>query len=105
MSLGHPLGLVKAKPREEQLEENFRAWLVTKNLTSQQAGYLHLLKNRGLARGQIEVADLFRPPLSALNAAALGVEYFGETGLKAIIQDLRAAFLCCAVCAWSWIAI
>jgi hypothetical protein len=29
------------------------------------------LKNRGLARGQIEVADLFRPPLSALNAAAV----------------------------------
>jgi type I restriction enzyme R subunit len=83
------LGLVKAKPREEQLEEDFRAWLVTKNLSPQQAGYLHLLKNRGLARGQIEVADLFRPPLSALNAAALGVEYFGESGLKAIIQDLN----------------
>jgi type I restriction enzyme R subunit len=83
------LGLVKAKPREEQLEENFRAWLVTKSLTPQQAGYLHLLKNRGLARGQIEVADLFRPPLSALNAAALGVEYFGEAGLKSIIQDLN----------------
>lgn len=83
------LGLIKAKPREEQLEDNFRAWLVTKNLTPQQAGYLHLLKNRGLARGQIEVADLFKPPLSALNAAALGVEYFGETGLKAIIRDLN----------------
>lgn len=83
------LGLVKAKPREEQLEENFRAWLVTKNLTSQQAGFLHLLKNRGLARGAIEVGDLFKPPLSALNAAALGVEYFGEAGLKSIIQDLN----------------
>lgn len=54
------LGLVKTKPRGDQLEENFRAWLVTKNLSPQQAGYLHLLKNRGLARGQIEVADLVR---------------------------------------------
>lgn len=83
------LGLVKAKSTEQQIEENFRAWLVTKNLTPSQAGFLHLLKNRGLAQGQIEVSDLFKPPLSALNAASLGVEYFGESGLKSIIQDLN----------------
>lgn len=83
------LGLVKAKSTEQQIEENFRAWLVTKNLSPKQAGYLHLLKNRGLAQGHIGVADLFKPPLSALNAASLGVEYFGESGLKSIIQELN----------------
>lgn len=83
------LGLVKAKSAEQQIEENFRAWLVTKNLSPKQAGFLHLLKNRGLAQGRIGVDDLFKPPLSALNAAAVGVEYFGESGLKSIIQDLN----------------
>lgn len=83
------LGLVKHRSREEELEDNFRAWLITKNLSPQQAAYLHLLKNRGIARGHIEVGDLFRPPLSALNAAARGLELFGETGLKAIIVDIN----------------
>ena len=47
------------------------------------------LKNRGIARGQIALDDLFKPPLSILNAAELGVELFGETGLKEIIEDLN----------------
>ncbi|MBN1545884.1 MAG: hypothetical protein JW902_04420, partial [Syntrophaceae bacterium] len=83
------LGALKIKPREEELTENFQAWLVAKSLTPQQAQYLSLIKNRGIARGRVELEDLFRPPLSILNAAELGVELFGEKGLKEIIQDMN----------------
>jgi type I restriction enzyme R subunit len=83
------LGSLKIKSREEQLTEDFQAWLVAKSLTPQQAQYLSLLKNRGIARGRIELDDLFRPPLSTLNAAGQGVKLFGERGLKEIIQDMN----------------
>jgi type I restriction enzyme R subunit len=83
------LGSLKIKSRDEELTENFQAWLVAKSLTPQQAQYLSLLKNRGIAGGRIELEDLFRPPLSILNAAELGVELFGEKGLKEIIQDMN----------------
>jgi type I restriction enzyme R subunit len=82
------LGLIKPRPREEQLEENFRAWLIAKQFTPAQVTYLQLLKNRGLAQGRITIADLFRPPLQHLNAAATGTELFGEDALKAVIADL-----------------
>lgn len=85
------LGSLRIKPREEELTENFQAWLVAKSLTPQQAQYLSLLKNRGIARGRIELEDLFLPPLSILNAAELGVELFGESGLKEIIQDMNSS--------------
>ena len=83
------LGALRIKPREEELTENFQAWLVSKSLTPQQAQYLALLKNRGIVRGRIQVEDLFVPPLSILNAAELGIELFGERGLKAIIEELN----------------
>ena len=83
------LGKLKIKSREDELTENFQAWLVAKSLTPQQAQYLSLLKNRGIARGKIDVEDLFQPPLSILNAAELGVELFGEKGLKEIIEDMN----------------
>ena len=63
--------------------------MVSKNLSPQQAQYLSLLKNRGIVRGKIEVNDLFQPPLSILNAAGLGVELFGERGLKDIITEMN----------------
>jgi len=83
------LGSLKIKSREEELTENFQAWLVAKSLTPQQAQYLSLLKNRGIARGKIEIEDLFVPPLSILNAAELGIELFGEKGLKEIIDEMN----------------
>ena len=83
------LGSLKLKSRDEELTENFQAWLVSKNLSPQQAQYLSLLKNRGIVRGKIEVNDLFQPPLSILNAAGLGVELFGERGLKDIITEMN----------------
>mgnify|MGYP000923025984 CR=1 FL=1 len=83
------LGSLKIKSREEVLTENFQAWLVAKSLTAQQAQYLALLKNRGIVRGKIEMEDLFSPPLSILNAAELGVELFGEKGLKQVVADLN----------------
>lgn len=83
------LGSLKIKPREEELTENFQAWLVAKSLTPQQAQYLSLIKNRGIAKGTIGIDDLFQPPLSILNAAELGVELFGERGLKEIIKEMN----------------
>jgi type I restriction enzyme R subunit len=83
------LGKLKLKSREQELTENFNAWLVTKNLNPEQAQYLSLLKNRGIVRGRIDVNDLFQPPLSVLNAAGLGVELFGERGLNEIIFELN----------------
>ncbi|HAU37991.1 MAG TPA: restriction endonuclease subunit R, partial [Phycisphaerales bacterium] len=73
---------------EELLDEHFNAWLVSKDLQPEQAQYLVLLKNRGIARGQVSINDLFAPPLSILGAAQTGVELFGEQGLKSIISDL-----------------
>lgn len=83
------LGTTKLKTREEETSENFQAWLITKNFTPQQASYLSLLKNRGLARGQVDMGDLFQPPLSILGAATLGIELFGESGLRSVINDLN----------------
>lgn len=83
------LGDLKIKPRDEELMENFQAWLVAKSLTPQQAQYLSLLKNRGIARGRIGLEDLFQPPLSILGVAEVGVELFGEKGLKDIVQDMN----------------
>lgn len=85
------LGNLKIKSREEELTENFQAWLVAKSLTLQQAQYLSLLKNRGIAKGRVELEDLFNPPLSILNAAGMGVELFGERGLREIINDMNAS--------------
>jgi type I restriction enzyme R subunit len=85
------LGRLQIKGREEELTENFQAWLVSKSLTPDQAQYLSLIKNRGIASGKINLEDLFNPPLSILNAAGLGVELFGEKGLKEIINDMNAA--------------
>lgn len=83
------LGKLKLKSKEQELTENFQAWLVSKNLNPEQVQYLALIKNRGVVRGKIEITDLFQPPLSVLNAAGLGVELFGETGLKQIIDDMN----------------
>ncbi len=87
------LGMLKLKSREERVEENFRAWLVARNLTPDQAQYLALLKNRGLVKGQVSLDDLFTPPLCILNAANIGIELFGEEGLKAVMDEINQAVL------------
>jgi len=85
----HALGLEKLKSKDEEVTESFRAWLVSKSVTPEQAQYLALLKNRGLATGKVELEDLFEPPLSILNAADVGIELFGEQGLQDIVADLN----------------
>jgi len=84
------LGLFKIKSRDEKIEEMFRAWLVSRSLAPEQAEYLSLLKNRGIATGRVQLDDLFKPPLSILNAAGIGVELFGEQGLGEILEDLNS---------------
>jgi type I restriction enzyme R subunit len=83
------LGRLPIKSREEQLEEAFRAWLVARSLTPQQAEYLCLLKNRGIATGRLRLEDLFEPPLSMLDAAGKGIELFGEEGLRQVLNELN----------------
>jgi type I restriction enzyme R subunit len=85
----HALGLEKLKSKDEEVTENFHAWLVSKNVTPEQGQYLALLKNRGLATGKVELEDLFEPPLSILNAADVGIELFGEQGLQDIVVDMN----------------
>ncbi len=87
------LGLINVKSREERVDENFRAWLVAKNLSPQQAQYLALLKNRGVVKGKVSLDDLFAPPLSILNAAGVGIELFGEQGLKAVMEEMNQSVL------------
>ncbi|WP_196509736.1 hypothetical protein [Nostoc sp. NZL] len=48
-----------------------------------------MLKNRGIAKGLLTIDDLFLPPLSVLNAAGLGIELFGEQGLRDIFDELN----------------
>ena len=83
------LGTLKIKSREEQITENFQAWLVSKNFRPEQAEYLVLLKHRGVIRGRVEISDLFEPPLSIHDAATRGVELFGEQGLQTIIAEMN----------------
>ena len=84
------LGRLHIKSREEKIEETFRAWLVSRSLTPDQAAYLSLLKNRGIATGQVRLDDLFEPPLSILDAVGKGIELFGERGLREVVDDLNA---------------
>ena len=84
------LGRLRIKSREEKFEETFRAWLVSRSLTPDQAAYLCLLKNRGIATGRVRLDDLFEPPLSILDAAGKGIELFGEGGLRAVVDELNA---------------
>lgn len=87
------LGMLKIKSREERVEDNFRAWLVAKNLMPEQAQYLALLKNRGLVKGKVSLDDLFTPPLSILNAANIGIELFGEQGLRNVMDEINQSVL------------
>jgi type I restriction enzyme R subunit len=87
------LGMLKIKTRNERVDENFRAWLVAKNLSPEQSQYLVLLKNRGVVKGKISLDDLFAPPLSILNAAGVGIELFGENGLKKLMDELNQSVL------------
>ena len=84
------LGRLTVKSRADELEESFRAWLVSRSFTPHQAEYLCLLKNRGIATGHVRLDDLFEPPLSILDAAGKGVELFGEDGLRQVVERLDA---------------
>ena len=83
------LGRLRFKSREEKLEESFRAWLVSRSLTPQQAEYLSLIKNRGIVTGRVRIEDLFEPPLSILDVVGKGVELFGEEGLRQVVEQLN----------------
>ena len=90
------LGTLKIKTREEQVTENFQAWLISKNFRPDQAEYLVLLKHRGVIRGRVEIGDLFEPPLSIHDAATRGVELFGESGLQSVIADMNESIFALA---------
>jgi len=66
----------------------FHAWLVSKNVTPEQAQYLALPQNRGLGHRQSRTQDL-STALSILNAADVGIELFGEQGLQDIVADMN----------------
>lgn len=83
------LGHLKLKTKEDIVKENFQAWLTIRSFSLAQAEYLSLLKSRGIVRGNLNITDLFQPPLSLQNAGPRGVELFGEKELVNIITDLN----------------
>lgn len=82
------LGMVKVKSKEEQIDENFRAWMVSQQFTPEQAEFLTMLKGRGLANGNIELAELFEPPLIHSNAPEKASQLFGPD-IKTVVSDLN----------------
>ena len=84
------LGLTRVKPREEQIDDNFRAWLVANQFSAEQADLLSMLKARGVANGKVEVADLFQPPLDHFNAPERATQLFGPQ-IRDIVADLNTA--------------
>ncbi len=84
------LGMVKVKSREEQVDENFRAWLVSHQFTQEQASFLSLLKNRGIANGHIELSELFEPPLIHSNAPEKVQQLFGPD-IKEIVAEMNSS--------------
>lgn len=85
------LGTAQVKTRDQILDENFRAWLASRAFAPEQAVYLSTLKNRAIAKGRLEMSDLFRPPLSILDAANQGLQLFGEQGLQDIFDEFNRA--------------
>ncbi len=83
------LGLIVVKSREEQIDDNFRAWLVSHQFTPEQAFFLSLLKSRGLANGHIELSELFEPPLIHSNAPEKAQQLFGPD-IKEIVAELNS---------------
>jgi len=84
------LGMVKVKSREEQVDENFRAWLVSHQFTPEQGMFLSLLKNRGVANGHIELSELFEPPLIHSNAFDKAQQLFGLS-IKDIVAEMNVS--------------
>ena len=72
----------RSRAARKSSSENFRAWLVSKNFTPEQAQYLSLLKNRGLVKGKVSSTTCSRHRCPLLNAADIGIEMFGEKGLQ-----------------------
>jgi type I restriction enzyme R subunit len=85
----HALGIKNFKSVEEQVKENFEAWVITQDLSPEQADFMRLLRNRFIANGKATVEDLFVPPLSHLSAVHRGMQLFGEDRLVALIEDLN----------------
>ncbi len=85
----HVLETKPLKTIEQQIEENFDAWLITQELNSEQTEFIKLLKNRFVANGKADIEDLFEPPLSYFNAGQKGVDLFGEELLVDLIDDLN----------------
>jgi type I restriction enzyme R subunit len=82
------LGLAQVKTREERIDDNFRAWLVSHQFTPEQATFLSMLKARGLANGHVELSELFEPPLVHSNAPEKASQLFGSA-LKSVVEDLN----------------
>jgi type I restriction enzyme R subunit len=82
------LGLTVVKSREEQIDDNFKAWLVANQFSPEQTAFLSMLKARGLANGHVELSELFEPPLVHFNAPELASQLFG-INLKDVVDGLN----------------
>ena len=83
------LGLIEVKTREEQIDDNFRAWLVANQFSPEQAAFLSMLKARGLANGHVELSELFEPPLIHSNAPEKASQLFGPA-IREIVAEMNS---------------
>ncbi len=83
------LGMIEVKTREEQIGDNFRAWLVANQFSPEQAAFLSMLKARGLANGHVELSELFEPPLIHSNAPEKASQLFGPA-IKEIVAEMNS---------------
>jgi type I restriction enzyme R subunit len=83
------LGMTQVKSREERINDNFRAWLVANQFTTEQASFLSMLKARGLANGHIELGELFEPPLVHFNAPEKASQLFGPA-LRDVVAGMNS---------------
>jgi type I restriction enzyme R subunit len=81
--------MTQVKSREERINDNFRAWLVANQFTTEQASFLSMLKARGLANGHIELGELFEPPLVHFNAPEKASQLFGPA-LRDVVAGMNS---------------
>jgi type I restriction enzyme R subunit len=83
------LGMVHVKSQEEQINDNFKAWLISHQFTPEQTTFLTMLKSRGLANGRVTLDELFEPPLVNFDAPEKATQLFGPA-IKEIVADLNS---------------
>lgn len=77
------------KTLEEQYEEKFSTWILSKELTTRQLHYLITIKNIGTKYGKISFDILNEPRFQLLNIIEIGKNSFGEKFFYDLVSDMN----------------